>query len=78
MADFDVFVQVAETTIRTYRVRVNGAARRDHAETTATAALRREPATNGERFEQMRPLPTTYQILSTHSVDAAPLPVPEP
>ena len=40
MADYDVFVQVAETTVKTYRVRVTNSAK-GMAEPVANAALRR-------------------------------------
>lgn len=69
MADYDVYVQVAETTVKTYRVRVSRSSGRLDAETQATAALRREPLTNDQRFEITSVRPATSQILTASVVD---------
>lgn len=70
MADYDVYVQVAETTVKTYRVRILGAGGRNNAETAATAALRRQPEANSSRFEVTAEQPTTYQILAATALNA--------
>jgi hypothetical protein len=68
MADYDVFVQVAETTVKTYRVRVTNSAK-GMAEPVANAALRRALEYQDERFEVTATTAGRPQLLTSVVMD---------
>lgn len=69
MADYDVYVTVAETTMATYRVRVNGSPRSTDAVASANAALRRDLDDQTGRFERVAAHSTRAQIITSNPVD---------